>query len=333
MYSEPFRDNWLNIFDTPKSHYYISDCVVDFATGLVYKNEDIFWEGANENMAWDGGWITSDARWKNRLTRQELITERMATMKRTFEEKLQKTSTIPQYDNGTALHLLHPFGRYVYGHFYDTWQKLTIAAENKLHYDSVLLARHHEVIDFEVHLAAHDLKDMTRLPTNSGLARIKSLLFVMPVAHPTTFTVNSYMHCRNMYYRHFGISPSTPPATKIFLTRRPGAFHRALTNNDEIERVLTTAGIQFLDGSEPLEIIVKNFAAASHVAGVHGSLFVNNIFGHETTRYLEYCPRSRPCRNFENQYKLCGSYEHVPVDDVAHEMVLKIDALLAFYAS
>jgi hypothetical protein len=60
---------------------------------------------------------------------------------------------------------------------------------------------------------------------------------------------------------------------------------------------------------------------------------MNNIFGHADTKYLEYCPRSRPVFAFKNQTKLCGNYEHVLIDDVSHGILLNIEDLLNFYAS
>jgi capsular polysaccharide biosynthesis protein len=332
QYSPRFRDTAINFFDTPKSYFFIEDCIVDFKTGLVYKDNDIYWETTNENMAWEPHWITRDVRWANRITRQTLIADRMSQIKQYLEEKIRKVENIPNHIDGTVLHLLHPFGHYAYGHLYDTLQKLSIIEREKLNFDSVLLSRHHGIVDFETHLKATGLTNRTPIPDESGLVQIKRLLFVMPVSHPTTFTPESYEYCRKKYYEYFSIQKDTTPTLKIFLTRRPG-IRRALLNNEKIEKTLKNAGILFMDGSESLATIVKNFSKASHIAGVHGSLFTNNIFGHAATRYLEYCPRSRPDFNFKNQTKLCESYKHVLIDDVSHDISLDIEDLMKFYAS
>ena len=331
-YAPRFRDTAINFFDTPRSHFFISDCIVDFRTGLIYKDGEIHWETANEHVAWEPHWITVDVRWANRITRQALIADRMSQIKQYFDEKIRNTQNIPSHIDGTALHLLHPFGHYVYGHFYDTLQKLSTIEKEKLHFDSLLLSRQQGIVDFETHLQAIGLTNHPRIPNNSGLVRIKRLLCVMPVSHPATFTTESYEYCRKKYYQYFGVRNDVTPNLKIFLTRRPG-FRRILLNNDEIEKTLKNAGIVFMDGTENLETIVKYFSKASHIAGVHGALFMNNIFGHETTKYLEYCPRSRPVLAFKNQTKLCGNYEHVLIDDVSHDISLDVEEILKFYVS
>ena len=330
----PFRDTHLNIFDSPASHFFISDAIVDFETGLIYKDGSILWETANENIIWYDGWCTGDARWKAPITRQELIIERMKKMTTYMEEKILKTENITTYDEDTALHLLHPFNRYVYGHIYDTFQKLYVVEKENLTFDSVLLSSGREVVDFDYHLKILNLDSHNIIDNNFGLIKIKRLLFVLPVVHPTTFSYESYLYIRNKYRNYFDINPKSGPNKKIFLTRRPGEVKRSLLNDKDVELALTAKGITYLDGSQSLKKIVEHFGCASHVAGVHGALFVNNIFGHERTKYLEYCPDNRPVANFLNQYKLCESYQYVLTHADSNQSVeLDIEALLQFYAS
>jgi hypothetical protein len=102
-----------------------------------------------------------------------------------FETKLRNTPNIPTYANKSTLHLLHPFGRYVYGHYFDTFQKLQIVSKEKLQYDSVLLSLGHEIKDFSLHLQSFGLNSVDKISNNGGLAKINSLTFIRPVAHPT----------------------------------------------------------------------------------------------------------------------------------------------------
>jgi capsular polysaccharide biosynthesis protein len=334
MWGAPFRDTWLNIFDSPMSHYYISDCIVDFETGLIYKDGQIFWEAANENMTWYGGWISGDPRWMNRITRQELIAERMKKMTEYFENKIKEAENIPTFSEGTTLHLLHPFNRYVFGHIFDTLQKLYVVEKENLHFDSVLLPKTHEIIDFEMHLNALNLQDKKQINGGYGLVKINYLLVVLPVGHPTSFIPESYLHIRNKYQKYFGVDTNPVADKKIFLTRRAGAFRRVLVNDAEVEAALKKEGILYFDGSETFKEIVEGFAHASHVAGVHGSLFTNNIYGNEKTKYLEYCPRSREVHTFHHQYKLCDDYQHTLVDcDKDFNIELNVNEILNFYKS
>lgn len=334
MWGAPFRDTWLNIFDSPNSHFYISDCIVDFETGLIYKDGQIFWEAANENMVWYDGWISGDPRWLNRISRQDVISERMKKQTSYFEEKIRATPHMPEITEGTTLHLLHPFNRYVFGHIFDTLQKMYVVENESLDFQSLLIPGTHEIIDFDVHLDALGLKNKNIIKSNHGLVRVNYLLFINPVGHPTSFTPDSYMFIRNKYQKYFGVEESPVAEKKIFLTRRSGAFKRYLLNDDELETVLKKEGILYFDGKQSFREIVYAFAHASHVAGVHGSLFTNNIYGNEKTKYLEYCPRARENHTFHHQYKLCESYEHILVDgDESNNIRLDINAILKFYSN
>lgn len=332
MWGEPFRNTWLNIFDSPQSHYYISDCIVDFETGLIYKDGQIFWEAANENMVWYGGWISGDPRWSNRISRQDVISDRMKKQTAYLEEKIRKAEAIPEISEGPTLHLLHPFNRYVFGHIFDTLQKLYIAEKENLNFQSILIPDTHEIIDFNLHLSALNLTDKKIIESDRGLVRVKYLLFILPVGHPTSFIPESYLFIRNKYQKFFGVEENPDANQKIFLTRRAGDFRRYLINDSQIESKLKAEGILYFDGKQTFKEIVEAFAHASHVAGVHGSLFTNNIYGNEKTKYLEYCPRARENHTFHHQYKLCDSYEHKVVDgDREHNIALDLQQLLNFY--
>ncbi len=333
-WGDPFRDTWLNIFDSPKSHFYISDCIVDFETGLIYKDGQIFWEAANENMVWYDGWISGDPRWMNRITRQDVISERMKKQTAYFEEKIKNAKEIPQINEGTTLHLLHPFNRYVFGHIFDTLQKLYIVEKENLDFQSILIPDTHEIIDFHLHLGALGLTDKKIIKSDHGLVRVNYLLFISPVGHPTSFIPESYLFIRNRYQKYFEVEDNPVADKKIFVTRRPGDFKRCLLNNEEVECALKNEGILYFDGKQTFKEIVDAFAHASHIAGVHGAQFVNNIYANEGTKYLEFCPQTRPTAIFKDQYKLCQSYEFILHDsDVDHNISLDVNRLLAFYSS
>jgi hypothetical protein len=339
MWDIPFRDTWLNIFDSPYSYHYISDCIVDFETGLIYKEGQIIWEAANENMVWYNGWISSgwisgDPRWNNRISRQDLISERMKKQAAYFEDKIRATSQIPEINEGVTLHLLHPFNRYVFGHIFDTLQKLYTIEKEKLVFQTVLLPRTHEIIDFDLHLKCLGLDEKKIIHSNLGLVKVSSLLFINPISHPTSFTPESYLFIRNKYHKFFAVDGSAIPSTKVFLTRRSGKFSRHLINDGEIEVALKKEQVIYLDGTQNFKEIVNAFSSASHIAGVHGSLFTNNIYANENAKYLEYCPRARENHTFHHQYKLCASYRHELVENDEHwNIEIDLNHLLDFYKS
>jgi capsular polysaccharide biosynthesis protein len=99
-----------------------------------------------------------------------------------------------------------------------------------------------------------------------------------------------------------------------------------------MEIALTLNSVFYFDGSESLREIVETFGRASHIAGVHGSSFVNNIFAHAHAKYLEFCPSTRVNHNFYHQYKFLDSYEHILVNaDSEHNINLNVNTLLEFY--
>jgi hypothetical protein len=332
MWTKPFRDISIKIFDSPNSHFFIADCIVDFETGLIYKDGSIYWDAANENMVWYDGFIQVDSRWQNRINRQELIIERMKKQLFYFEEKIKAALIIPEIDEGTTLHLLHPFNRYVYGHIFDTLQKLYIIERDSLDFQSILIPNVHEIIDFDLHLDALSLSKKQIIHSDRGLVRVKQLLFINPVSHPTSFIPESYFYIRKKYFAFFDVKENQVLDRKIFLTRRPGKFKRTLLNDVQLECSLKNLGVLYFDGTETFSEVVSTFSRASHVAGVHGSLFTNNIFGHERTKYLEYCPANRENHTFHHQFKLCESYEHRLIGaDLNHNIEISLDELVSFY--
>jgi hypothetical protein len=331
--SQKFRDIWVNIFDTPKTHFYINDCIVDFATGLIYKDGQIIWETANEILIWKNRFMSGDPRWRNRISRLEIVIERMKELTEYFENKLNTQDSINSINEGTSLHLLHPFGRYVFGHFFDTMQKLVTVEDERLNFESILLSKTNEIMNLEDHFLALGLANKKTIPNNSDLIKVSRLLFISPIAHPTTYTSESYQFLRKKYYGHFNIK-KVRPSMKIFLTRRKGMFRRYLINSSDIEAKLAEENIIIYDGTESFSEAIRGFSSATHVAGVHGSLFANNIYGHEETKYLEFCPVGRIGNTFRTQYKLCHSYKQILLDgDSEHNISLDPNKLLAFYRS
>lgn len=334
MWSPNYRDTWLNLIDVKDDYLIIDDCIVDYETGLVLKDGEIVWEASNELLVWHKNWITSDPRWGDRVTRFELILERMKEINYNIKQKLNNLSNEPvQIDSNLTLHLLHPFNRYVYGHFYDTMQKLSIACKMDAIIDSVLLSRTHEISDIQTHLNVLLNNGVVRSADDTlGFVKVKKLLYINPPAHPTNFTKESYTFIRQKYFNFFNIDENIDPSKKLFLTRREGQSKRYIKNSNYIENNLKSQGVVVLDGTESLKEIVSAFSSASHIAGIHGALFMNNIFCNKQSIFREYCPISRNTRTFYDQYKLCKNYDHILIDcDENYNVDLSLSDLKQFY--
>jgi len=334
MWGHKFRDTWLNAIDTPQEYLYVQNALVDFETGIVSKDGKIIWETANENIVWQKKWVSSDPRWLNRLTRFEVIMERMLEIEAAFNKKVADAKDIPEIKNGTTLHLLHPFNRYVFGHLFDTLQKLYIPEIHHLSFHSILLPKTHEIIDFNTHLKVFGMENKHLFHSDYGLIKVNHLLFIPPISHPTSFTPESFLFVKEKYENFYKIKTENAPSNQIFLTRKKGHFKRHLLNEDEIKDAMLQMGVIYFDGNQTFDEMISAFSNASHVAGVHGSLFTNNIFGHRSTKYREYCPSNRNNHTFHHQYKICGGYDHILVDgDSEYNIKIDLDDLIKFYKS
>ena len=338
MWSPNFRDTWLNMIDSPQSFHYIDDCYVDAKSGLIYKDNDIFWEAANECLVWIGpkgtaDWVVSDPRWQDRIHRLKIFADRMESLREYFRRKLNNSSVV-SIDKECCLHLLHPFGRYVPGHIFDTMQKLHILKINNLKIDSCLLSSSDEIIDFDFHKTVLGLSAFYDVKNHGDIYKVKRLLFINPVGHPTSFTKDSFLFLRDSYFKALNISSEIYPSRKIFLTRRSGVFKRNILNELEIEEHLFALGVTVVDGSETFIELANLFASASHIAGIHGSLFMNSIFGNRHAKYVEYCPHNRVVKTFADAYKFCDSYDFTIIKaDENHNMTLSKKDLSDFYSN
>jgi hypothetical protein len=339
MWSPDFRDTWLNLIDSPLPYFYIEDCIVDPHTGLIYKNGEIVWEACNENLVWSShksttDWIRLDSRWQNRISRFGIITDRMEYFKSYIDKKISFSNLIANNSN-ICLHLLHPFGRYVPGHVFDTLQKLYIVEQNRLSFNTILLADSSEMIDFNLHLEILGLNKINHIYSKSDeLLSIKKLLFIQPVSHPTTFTKDSFTFIRKKYFEYFSVDENLKPNNKIFLIRRKNKFKRNLINEVEIEITLSKIGVTVVDGSENFSELIRLFSSSSHIAGIHGSLFMNSIFGNKSAKYLEYCPSTRIVKTFYDAYKFCHSYDFKVAESASsYDISIDPDELIKFYST
>lgn len=336
MIKAKFRDTVDNLIDSPSEFFHFKNCIVDMKTGLIFDplSKSILWQAANEQLIWMPNAIYRDDRFfGNNQKKLQLIIDRMNNLEVYMNGVLSANSNLMRVD--TALHLLHPFSHYAFGHFFDSMQKIYVAEKFNLQYDSVLFSRNYEIKDFDDHIRALRLSDKKHyFFANESLLKVDNLFYIRPVAKVTSFTQESFDFIRNCYYDYFNISSESLPEKKIFLTRKRGKQSRFLLNDKLVEEELIRQGVRVLDGSESLRDIVNLMANASHVAGIHGSLFLNNIYANNLTKFKEYCPVKRPCTNFEIQYKASPHYDFklIKCDD-DFNVELDILELQEFYAS
>ena len=330
-----FRNSALNFFNFQAEYSVIENCCVN-QRGLIYKNGTVIFNTALEHAMWidknfNIEYIAKDKRF-NSEERGNLIFERLQGYNSSFQKTLEKARYVDHDE--TTLHLMHPFWNYEYGHFFDTFQK-TLKAPTDLNIKSFLASQHGKVKEFDMHLKVLglDTLQMLSISNENEIHRFKKLIYVYPVSDLVNFTNDSLLRIRKKYFDYFKISIQAEPKLKLFLTREP-PLKRVITNYENLKQSLLRANIIIVDGSESLREIIQLFSQASHVAGVHGSLFANLIFANPNAKFIEFCPVNRPDFTFLNKCRSFSHYEHYLVGcDANFDIKLDQQKLLSFYSN
>ena len=328
-----FSEYTLNLFRHGEKFFEVDDCYVD-QYGFVFKDGELIHSLAIEHIIWLGSdfhvkhLVAHDDWWASK--RGSLIYNRMNSFSNYFKNLKTRASVVDL--NGVALHLMHPFRRYEYGHFFDTFQKTYLSNEVP-YFDSVLLSDVGKINDFDSHAKCLGLHGKRRVFIQPDVIyKVSKLIYIYPPSPATNFSENSLKVIRNRYISEFLVNDSSIPK-KLFLTRKPG-LSRSLNNYEEVHDSLVRNGVEIIDGSESLGVMVESFANASHIAAVHGSILANSFLVGSSCKFLEYCPENRPDFTFRNKLKLSSIYDHRLVQsDEEFNMNLNVSELLSFYNS
>lgn len=331
---KPF-DNRHNYFNAKNTSYIIEECSVN-QRGLLFKDEKVIFGAALEHICWldenfSGSYIGKDKRF-NTIDQPNLIFERLTGFQKNIELTLKDAKVFKH--KGSTLYLKHPFWAYEYGHFFDTFQKISLLKED-IKIDSILINYHHKINEFDLHLKIMNLDQYEKIIVTNAkhIHSFEKLIYIPPVGGIANFTEESLSCIRKLYFKYFKIDEDKTPTKKLFLTR-VSPLSRILKNSKVIHDKLIDNGITIFDGTEDLKTIVEAFSSASHIAAVHGSLLANSIFSNKETRFLEFCPNTRQDFTFQNKIKMSGSYIHklIPCDD-NFDVELDLNELFLFYNS
>jgi hypothetical protein len=330
-----FRDSDLNFIDSKEDVIKFSNAIVDPSTGIIFdlnKNE-IIWEAANEYLLWFSGyeqlWMSSDPLFKNRISRISLIHDRMLKLDSLIRNKIAQNKV--RKITGTVLHLLHPFGFYVYGHFFDTMQKMYAVDKFNLTFDSAILSNPSKIIDIETHLKSLGLENKAHFLNNSNeLIHLDWGIYLRPISQPPIYTRDSFEFLSKKYSST--LKEKSEKTYKLFFNRQKGVVPRFVLNGEYLENFLSTNGIEIINGNEPLMRLIDMIGNATHIAGPHGSLFINGIFSNAQTKFLEFCPSNRINKAFEYQFKDCRNYKFMEVNaDSESNIEISPEVIMEFY--
>jgi hypothetical protein len=326
-FSQDFSQTSFNLFNNKLRDVVISDASVLF-NGAIISNGELLVSPSIETLIWISAsgkvkHIASEHDWSTEK-RGNLIFSRIKSISNGYIESIN--DFLCNDIRGHTLNLAHPFWHYEYGHFFDTFQKISLV-NNIEKYDSVLINNTSKVSEFETHLHVLGLSHLNIIEKRPNvLNNFEKLTYIFPIGNTANFTTDSYEFVRAKYYKYFDIVDDKKPDLKIFFTRRP-PLTRYLSNYDEIESYLKSRDVLVFDGTESIETIVNSFSRASHVAAIHGSTLANSVFGNKHTKYLEFCPSKRLDVTFVNKYKYQLDYKQMlfdTADDFNIELPLSI---------
>jgi hypothetical protein len=122
--------------------------------------------------------------------RGTLIFKRLEKFNSYFKNIIKSHRIIEVSD--TALHLMHPFRSYEYGHFFDTFQK-TYCLSKLPDFSSIILSNSEKVNFFQSHLNVSGLqnKNLLRIDKDKDiLFYVKKLIYIYPPSPPQIFLTN-----------------------------------------------------------------------------------------------------------------------------------------------
>jgi hypothetical protein len=253
--------------------------------------------------------------------------------KKNIEKEVPSSISKVKYLQGQYIDLTHPFGRYAFGHIFDSLQRLFAIPESIISDKTVkfLIGDCSLICEFTEHLSALckrkiQEKDLV-LCNKNEVYKIQRLYFGINPAPATTFSRDSYKWIIERYYNYFGID-KIENAYKIYCNRNHVRLGRGVINNEEVINFLSKKGFVVLNGNESLKEIVNHFAKADVIIGAHGSLLANSMFSGPNAKVIEFCPKTRIDRSFLLKLKMAKNYKQIILEsDAAHNVVIPIEEL------
>ncbi len=221
-----------------------------------------------------------------------------------------KNYEIVELDGSTTyFNAVQYFGIQVYGHLWDTFQKLWYIKSAAP--DAVLLGPkitdHVKNLDLHYRIFGYGPDRRCDWPHGKNIVyKVQRLLTRKLSAYPSRWDLNDILRVRDSYLEYFGRELiRVPDATdNLFLTR----FQTRLVKNDtELRAGLERTGWTILDGTEGILRHIKAFSKAKIIVGVHGSLFKNILFcDNRNVSVKELCCSNRLDTTFVENARTVG---------------------------
>ena len=205
--------------------------------------------------------------------------------------------------------MAHTFSYYVYGHLFDTLQKLYYIKDLNLNGPIFIVNDSSRISSFSQHIAVLGY-DPIKIFTNLGyfdFIEVPNLIFSDSPSTPGQFTYESYEWIYQKYILNrldqvFDVD--LHHREYVLFLDRTGVGSRNFLNSEEILQELQKHfDVIVFNGSEDLKTTTKLFYNAKYIVGAHGAMFVNTIFSHEKVFILEFFPHNRQVVQFMSMCK------------------------------
>lgn len=330
----PVVDSYLDVYPESDDIEYCNDALINTQYGLVLSKESIIKNSLTEYIWWVPrfGIYSKIEKCANK---EEVIKREDSALLVFSQINDSEIDSLPK--DILYVSLLHPHGRYSFGHLFDTLQKIITLIKSSYKERNIcfLLSKTYQVVDFNLYLEllASDLKYTVRDQNNFKFLKCEELLILKPPAQPVMMHSTEYFNfIFNKFYNYYkDTTPSKQISKKLFLTRRIGQT-RCILNQDELHNKLEENGITIIDGTESMLDIFHAFYNATHICCYHGSLLTNHIFCNDNTIIFEYCSNKRVDTSIISRYsKPSERYQKLIETDEKNNAVLDIEEVLSFY--
>jgi hypothetical protein len=216
-----------------------------------------------------------------------------------------------------TVYLMHCFGWYPYGHFFDTIQRLfnLIGKDSFRDLRFAICGDTARVSSFMSHLEMFGIyaEQLTSFPSQIDSIRLNNLIVPNSIAEPSQYTPDSINWLRKTYLESNQFLRAAGLLDRLFHVDKPlalvldrsGTGTRYISNQSDLAAKLERMGYKviILTGAEPLIIHLYLFSKAAIVVSPHGSMMVNTIFCPPTCHVVEFIPAERRTLHFLRQCK------------------------------
>lgn len=304
---------------------------------ILDKNFEPIWEAMNEIIYWCGRpneypalqrLIGNEAlRVENTyLQRTALRLEHYANLAETNCEEIELDN------NYTYIYASHPFQEMVYGHLFDTLQRLFYIKDLPKEKCKLIISSDEKIQDFSRHLELLNFNlPVVRRSKTLSLLKVPRLIVPSSPIYPAGSVSEIYDWFYDCYVtRNKKQRSLRRDGLNLYLDRShiPRQNKRSFTNEAVINDYLYRSGFVNHINFRSLDETIAAFNSAERIVGAHGAAFQNIMFANENAEIYEFMPHNRIVDAFGVLPKKTSKYTMVVTEaDEISNIKLSLDEL------